>query len=350
MRIKPAPIHRDTFVTEIILCKITQKTISNSLICLCAIAFSVSAASAADTITFFRDGALIQQEAAATRGIVDIPLAAGLLEHSLTVVPTTGTTIIGVETETTGTGSGANKEVEALAERRRRMEDRLQALETREAIFTSAAKAQSGKAPRKSKANPDPMQAIRQGTDFAITQLEAVYTARRRTTQEIRDIDARLAAAKKGSRPAAGSVRIAVTPARGKVTLRYATSERGWQPQYNLHLAGNGAARLLLSARVTGSGRGFQLRISPGTLAESSKAETFPVQSGSALLASYKIPLTEERYTGGIFNRFSGLITNSTPHYLPPGESGLFRGGAYLGKFRFEGISSGRSTVISLGK
>ncbi|NTW99341.1 MAG: hypothetical protein HGB35_05330 [Geobacteraceae bacterium] len=350
MRIKPDPILRDTFVTEIIFCTIPQKIISISLICLCSIAFSAGSVSAADSITFYRDGALLQQEARAVKGTIDIPLAAGLLEHTLTVVPDHGTTILGVETAKTDPVDGVDKELEALAERRRRMEDRLQALETREAIFTSAAKAQSGKAPRKSKANPDPMQAIRQGTDFAIAQLEAVYTARRRATQEIRNIDARLAVAGKGSRPAAASVRITVTPSRGKVTIRYATSERGWQPHYNLHLSGDGTARLLLSARITGSRRGFQTRVSPGALAESAGTETFPVQSRSSLLASYRVPMTEERYTGGIFNRFSGVLTNSTPHYLAPGESGLYRSGTYLGKFRFEGLSSGRSTVISLGK
>jgi hypothetical protein len=60
--------------------------------------------------------------------------------------------------------------------------------------------------------------------------------------------------------------------------------------------------------------------------------------------------MTEELHTGGVYNRFSGVITNSTAHYLPPGESGLFRSGTYLGKFRFEGLSSGRSRVISMGK
>jgi len=321
-----------------------------NLIVLCTLVISAHTASAAQTITYFRDGALLQQEAAAVRGTIVIPLAADLLEQTLTVIPAPGTTILGVETDSAGSGSGVDKEMEALAERRRQLEDRLQALETRETIFTSAAKAQSGKAPRKSKANPDPMQAIRQGTDFAIAQLEAVYTARRRTTQEIRKIDARLAAAGKGSRQAAGSVRIAVTPPRGKVTLRYATSERGWQPQYNLHLGGDGTANLQLSARITGNRRGFQIRVSPGSLAESVGAETFPAPAGSALLASYRMPVTEELYTGGIFNQFSGVITNSSPYYLPPGESGLYRGGTYLGRFRFEGFSSGKNRVVSLGR
>jgi hypothetical protein len=322
---------------------------SNLLIGLCLIAVSASSASAANRITFYRDGALLQQETVAVKGVIDVTLDAGLLEHTLTIVPAPGTTILGVETHKTESGKKPDKELEALADQRRRLEDRLQALETREAIFTSAAKSQSGKAPRKTKANPDPMQAIRRGTDFAIAQLEAVYTARRKTTQDIQKIDARLATTRKSSRAAESSVRIAVAPPRGKVTLRYATGERGWQPQYNLHLTGDGTAKLQFSARITGSGRGHQVRVSPGSLAESASAVTLPAQSGSVVLANYRLPIAEEHYTEGIFNRFSGMITNSSPHYLPPGESVMFRSGAYLGKFRFEGLSSGRSKVISLG-
>lgn len=320
------------------------------LACLCLIAIAATPVFAADIITYYRNGAILQQEAGAVKGVIDIPLAADLLEHTLSVVPATGTTILGVETLGKESGDSVDRELETLAEQRRRLEDRLQALETREAIFTAAAKAQSGKAPRKTKTNPDPIQAIRQGTDFAIAQLEAVYTARRKTMQEIRKIDTRLAATRKGRRPTESSVRITVTPPHGKVTLRYATSERGWQPRYHLHLTGDGTARLQLSARVTGSMRGHQTRVSSGSLTENSSAETFPVRSGSAILAGFRVPITEERSDEGIFNRFSGMITNNTPHYLPAGDAGLFRSGAYLGKFRFEGISSGRSRVISLGK
>ncbi|MBW4054964.1 MAG: DUF4140 domain-containing protein [Proteobacteria bacterium] len=324
---------------------------SHILNCIFLIACSASAALAENRITFYRDGALLQQEAGAAKGVIVTTISAGLLEHSLTIIPASGTTILSVETRTGEPLSRPDKELETLAEQRRRLEDRLQALETREAIFTAAAKTQSGKAPRKTKANPDPILAIRQGTDFAIAQLETVYTARRKTTQEIRKIDERLATtARKSSRSPETSVRIAVTPPRGRVTLRYATAEHGWVPQYNLYLAGSGPAQLQLSARVTGSMRGYQVRVSPGSLAESAGAETFSAQSGSALLASYRVPITDQRYTEGIFNRFSGRITNSTPHYLPPGDSEMFRNRAYLGKFRFEGLSSGRNRVISLGE
>ncbi len=320
------------------------------ILCLGLIVFSAVPVFAANTITFYRDGTLLRQEAGAVKGAIDIPLAADLLEHTLTIVPTPGTTILGVETHKTGSGSSGANEIETLTEQRRRLGDRLQALETREAIFTSAAKTQSGKAPRKTKANPDPMQAIRQGTDFAIAQLEAVYTSRRKTMQEIQKIDARLATARKNGRSTENSLRITVTPPRGTVTLRYATSERGWQPRYNLHVTGDGTVKVQLSARITGSGRGYQVQVSLGSLTESGSAVTFPAQAGSAVLATYRLPITEERSLEGIFNSFSGKISNSSTQYFPPGDSGLFRDGSYIGRFRFEGLSSGRSGVISLGK
>lgn len=320
------------------------------LACLTLIALSATPVFAANSVTYYRDGALFQLETTAVKGVVEIPLPPDLLENTLTVVPAAGSTILGVETAVKELENSGDKERDTLTEQRRRLEDRLQALETREAIFTAAAKAQSGKAPRKTKANPDPMQAIRQGTDFAIAQLEAVYTARRRTTQEIRNIDSRLAASGKGSLTTGSSVRLTVAPARGRVTIRYATTERGWKPGYNLHLTGDGTARLQFSARLTGNRRGYQNRISSGSLTQSGSPETVPAQTGGALLATFRLPLSDEQYTEGIFKRFSGKITNSTPHYLPPGDSGLYRGGTYLGKFRFEGISSGRSKMISMGR
>lgn len=320
-----------------------------TLITLSLVAACAASAAAAHQITYCRDGALHQVEAGATRGVIQVPLPADLLEQTLTVIPAPGTTILNVET-VKREPAGGGKELETLTEQRRRLEDRLQALETREAIFTSAAKAQSGKAPRKTKANPDPLQAIRQGTDYAIAQLEAVYTARRRATQEIGRIDSRLAAVRKDRQRSEQTARVEVTPPRGKVTLTYATSERGWQPRYNLHLTGSGSAQLQLTAHITGGEKGRQLRISSGSLSEGPSVKSVPAQQGSAVLAAYRLPVADELFSAGLYNRFSGRITNTGPGYLPPGESALFKNGAFVGKFVFEGLSSGRSRIISLDR
>jgi hypothetical protein len=319
-------------------------------ICFCFILLTVSSVYAENTITYYRDGSVLQLEAAAAKGVVTVPLPAGIIENSLSVIPFPGTAILDVEMRKLEQGGKSDKAIDELRERKLRLEDRLLALEKREAIFTSAAKTQSGKAPRKTKANPDPMQTIRQGTDFAIAQLESVYTARRKTMQEIHKIDASLVSVGRSVGKSENLVRIVVAPAQGRIRLRYATTERGWQPQYNLDLKGDGTARLQLSAQLSSSMRGFQTRVSMMSLADGLGIESFPARSGSVVLALYNLPVSEDKIMEGVFNGFSGKLTNSTPHYLMSGNLNLLRSGSYLGSFRFEGISSGRSKVISFGR
>lgn len=319
-------------------------------ICLFLISFYASAASAGNSITCYRDGIIVVREADAVKGVIEVSLPPGVLDDTLKVEPAAGTVISNVDVTPARFDSKTEKELLTLTEQRQRLEDRLRALATREEIFKAAAKSQSGKAPRKTKSNPDPMQTIRQGTDFAIAQLETVYTSRRKTEQEIKKIDARMAVVKKSARTGESSARISVTPPRGRVIIRYATLEQGWQPHYDIHLAGDGFAGVKFSARMIGTFDGYLLRVSPGSLSESVTAVTVPVrQGGSATLASYRLPLSEERYGEGIYNSFSGRITNTSVQHLPAGESKIYRSGTYLGKFRFEGLSSGRSGVISLG-
>jgi len=318
-------------------------------ICLLFMLLSAAAVSAGSSVTCYRDGNIVVREADAVKGVIDVPLAAGFIDGTLKVEPAAGSTILSVDIGSARLDSKSDKELEARTEDRR-LEDRLKALATREEIFKSAAKSQSGKAPRKTKSNPDPMQAIRQGTDFAIAQLETVYTARRKSEQEIKKIDARIAVARKNARSGESSASIAITPARGRVTIRYATSERCWLPHYDMHLSGDGLARIQLSARTVGIFAGQLLLISPGSVTESGTAATFPaVKGGGAVLANFRFPVSEERYGDGIYNSFSGRITNNSLQYLPPGDAVLYRKGAYLGKFRFEGISSGKSRVVSMG-
>jgi hypothetical protein len=322
-----------------------------NILCLLLALSCATAASAASSMTCYNDGTIVVKEATAIKGVAEVSLAAGLMDGTLKVEPAAGATIVRVDVSPGILDGKSSKELESLTEQRQRLEDRLRALDTREEIFKAAAKSQSGKAPRKTKSNPDPLQTIRQGTDFAIAQLETVYTARRKTTQELSKFDARIESAKKGARSGEGSVRIAVTPAQGRVTIRYATSRIKWRPHYDLHLAGDGFARLLFSARMEESFGSYLPRVSPGSLNDNATAATFAATpGGSAKLADYRFPLAEERYGDGIYNSFSGRVTNTSTQNLPQGEARLYKNGAYLGKFRFEGLSSGRSKVISLGK
>jgi hypothetical protein len=160
-----------------------------------------------------------------------------MVEGSLRIRPDSGTSLQRVDIGPVRTGPGtAVKGLNALLEQRSRLNDRLQALATCEEIFTSAAKSQSSKAPRKTKANPDPRQVIRQGTEFAIAQMEDVYTSRRRTEQEIKNIDSRIAATKSSRRRGETSALIHVAPLRGRVTVRYAIAGQGWTPRDDMYL------------------------------------------------------------------------------------------------------------------
>jgi len=229
------------------------------------------------------------------------------------------------------------------------MGNSLQTLATREDIFKSAAKSQSGKAPRKTKANPDPMQTIRRGTEFAIAQLEAVYTSRRKTEQDIRRIDSRIAAAKNSGRGLETVARILVSPARVKVTVRYAMSGMGWTPRYDMYLDSS-TAQVQLSALFSGVFSGYLLQVSPAPLAEHDTARVFPINSGQvARLAGFRLQASEVHFGTGVLSSFSCVLKNSEQLNLPSGDANLYKSGEYVGRFRFEGISSGRSRAISMG-
>ena len=240
-----------------------------------------------------------------------------------------------------------------LIEQRGRLEDRLGALATREEIFTAAAKSQSGKAPRKTKSNPDPLQSIRQGTDFALGQLETVYTARRTARQEIRRIDARIASAQKRGKSAEGFARVAVSPKNGRVIARFAVGVPGWTPWYDIRIDNKGGSALVtLYGNVPAFLDGYKLHASSTSMAGAT-AETpiVPVAAGQrARLAEYRMSVGEERFEDELLPSFAFMLKNSTGTHLPAGEAAFFRAGEYLGTVRFAGMSSGRSTMISSGR
>lgn len=325
----------------------------NIIIPLLALTLLTTRATPAESksVTFYSDGAVVELEATAAKGLIEIALPSTLIEGSLRIRPGYGTTLQRVEIVSARADSGNNeKELDAMLEQRSRMGDRLQALATREEIFKSAAKSQSGKTPRKTKTNPDPMQTIRQGTEFAIAQLEAVYTSRRKTEQEIRRIDSRIAAVKNSNRRSENVARIHISPARGKVTALYALAGQGWTPRYDMYLDGSNNAQVHLSGQFSGAFAGYLLLASPAPLAERGTARVFPVNSGlTARLASFQLPVSETHFGTGLQSAFSFLMKNTEQLQLPGGAANFYKNGEYVGRFRFEGISSGRSRAISVG-
>jgi len=312
---------------------------------------TVNALADSRSVTFFSDGARIEIEATAIKGIIEIPLPSGMLENSLRIKPVGSTTIQSVDPAPVVREAKGERELDGLLERKSRLEDRLQALTTREDIFKAAAKSQSGKAPRKTKANPDPMQTIRQGTDFAIAQLEAVYTARRKTNQELRRVDVRIAELRTGGTGAGTSTRIRVAPKNGRVMISYALMCQTWKPSYDIRINDNEKASVTLFGQLPGSFAGYALRAAPTEIANYATTRSTAVPAGSLVrLAEFILPLEELHLGNGLATSFSALISNTSSAHLPSGEASLYHNGEYRGRIRFDGVSSGRSSRISIAR
>jgi len=327
-----------------------MKTVLPAIILLLTTA--VEACAAGRSATLFSDGAAVELEAVAVRGIAEIPLPAGMLAGTLRIRPERGTSILRVAPQPPRRDTRGEKELDALIEQRSRLEDRLRALATREDIFKSAAKSQSGKAPRKTKTNPDPLLSIRQGTDFAIAQLETVYTARRKTEQELRRIDARIAAARTGGKDAGSVVRVVVSPGHGRVTARFAIAGPGWTPWYDIRVDRGGSAQVTLYGHVPAFFSGYKVRVSPTSLANAPTEPPgvpLPAAGQRARLAEYRMAIEGEELGNGPLPSFTFMLKNETGAYLSAGEAACYRAGEYRGAIRFAGLSSGRSIKISSG-
>ena len=310
-----------------------------------------TAMAASKSITFFSDGAIVEIESSATKGVAEINLPSGILENSLRIRPVGNTAIKQVDLLPARIDTKRVRDIETLAEQKSKLEDRLKALETREDIFKAAAKSQSGKAPRKTKTNPDPMQSIRQGTEYAIAQLESVYTAKRKTEQEIRRVDAKLSALKKNGTTAEAVARVTITPKNGRIIATYALAGFAWTPVYDLRLNNDGNALLTMSGQLPPSFGGYQLKAAPTTMSESANVP-IKVASGSLIvkLADYRLPVKEETFGSGLTSVFSCILTNQSAGYLPAGEASVYRKGEFWGKVRFDGISSGRNRKVTSGQ
>lgn len=283
------------------------------------------------SVTFFLDGARVEQELTASGGYLELALPESFAPGSLRV-KAPGGSVLRVEPVPAEQDRRRAGEMARLRERRGELQDRMAALARREEIFSAAARSQSGKAPRKTKANPDPVGTLQQGTEFALNQMEAVYRSKRRCQQALEAVARDLAAAGKG----VASARIWVSGA--KVRVSYSMQAERWTPSYDLRFSGDGAGELLLHAKLPQREKGVQYLVSRGTIGEPGNAEA--VRSDFPTLARY--PLTLSGAGGELPSRF---VFAAVEAGLPAGEAALYWKGEYLGTAPFSG---GGATEFSL--
>lgn len=302
-------------------------------------------------IVLFRDGALVEKERQVRAGYLEERLPPGYLGNSLRVMAAPAA-IRRVEVTPVKPDPRQARQTAALAERVAQLRDRLRALETEEDIYKGAAKSQSGRALRKTKSNPDPLANARQGTDFAISRLERVYTARRRAEAELTSLQSRLKA-QDAADGAAGSVaRIWLSSGGGKVRLAWLDNSLTWKPAYDFRLDGSGALRIALSAQLPPVDRGAELSISLRSCQEAHATTPYPVKTGDLppLIASWNLPVAKLSLTPAPLPSLSFSLNLPQGVDLPPGPASVFYNGEYLGNADFVGGKPGEAVEVFVAR
>ena len=289
------------------------------------------------SITCYLDGARIEQEVTASNGYLEYALPDSLTPGSLRVKPARGGSVLRVEVVAANLDRRRAREIARLEGQKSALQDRMQALERREEIFSAAAKSQSGKGLKKTKSNPDPLGSLQQGSEFALSQLDAVYRNQSRCRGALETVERELAAAKKGSALA----RIWLSGGRARIT--YLVGSERWTPCYDFRWSGETSGELLLHAKLSQPEKDVRYLVSIGTLAQGLAARS--VSGVFPTISRYPLALRS-----GIGNEQPPLsfAFAAVEAGLPPGEAAVYWRGEYLGSGRFSG--GGASEISIAGK
>lgn len=295
-------------------------------------------------LTLYLDGAEIEQREVARNGYLEIIIPSVALKESLRIAPGKGATIRRVLTAQQQPGKNIQKDLDLLAEREEILHARLKALSVREEIFKSAAKSQSAKAPRRTKTDPEPLAAIKKGTDYAIAQLETVYQAKRKAERELTQITERRS--RLGSEELTGGTvaRIWLTPPAASVAVSWREPGRSWTPLYQLRVDADGRAVVSLMAQAVTLAKGESATLVIESLQNSGKTLKFKYENEWSTLAKEEFKITNLAEANP--SPYTVSFTNSSGLNLPPGEISCFKSGVYVGKGNFQGVDSGKSAEI----
>lgn len=299
------------------------------------------------SLTLYLDGALVEQRETARKGYLEISVPPAAIKDSLKIAPAKGVEILRVEKVPRKPVLNVAKELSLLDEREERLNDRLKALSVREEIFKSAAKSQSGKAPRRTKTNPEPLSSIKQGTDYAIAQLEAVYHSKRKAEKELAQIAERRASLARNEFSGGTVARVWLTPANGRVVASWSQPDRRWLPSYQARVDDYGNLLLSLTAAGVTLAKGETAVLALGPLLPPGDPPKFRYENEKAVLKKETFIVTNLQESNSA--PFSVIFSNSSPLNLPGGEISCFRSGVYMGKGSFQGAAAGNEAEIVCG-
>lgn len=306
-------------------------------------------AQAAKMVTLYLDGAVVSRVERASGGYLEISIPPSAKTDSFRLRPAAGTGIRRVQIVAKQPSKKLAKELAAIGERRELLQDRLKALAIREDIYRAAAKSQSAKAPRRTKANPDPLQSIRQGTDYAISQLESVFQARRRAEKELKQLDEKQSLFLRDEQAGGSIARVWVTPATGSVTAAYLEPKRSWQPVYELRTSGSDTARLSILPGQLQHRKDEAVEVILGPADGHDQSAPYKVTDETAAIKTVDLQVSGRHDSSQLLPVLSLTLVNPTELNLPSGSISCYADGAYLGNGQFPGMDRGRSLDFRCG-
>ena len=310
----------------------------------------VSAHAGSKSLTCYLDGGRVSQEVTVRRGFAEVLLPNDLVSGSLRVRPLAGAVITRVQTVPAKIDAKAEKVLASLDERKDALGDRLKALDTREEIFTAAAKSQSAKAPRKSKTNPEPVTAIRQGTDLALVRLEEVYRARRATEKELKALEVKRSELAKKANVGGSVARIWLQGRDGAVAVEYLVAGGAWKPVYDFRLDGSPMVAVTLRALLPEVESGVSVAVVTAHLSAPDAAGAVPLPAAGdyAAVATFTLPVAAAPVT--TVSPLTFTVTGAMDRSLPPGDGACFWKGEYFGTVVFAGLAPGGTLELGCGR
>lgn len=299
-------------------------------------------------VTLYLDGAVVEEQLPAHRGYAEVELPAAMQPGSLRVRPSGLTVIKDVDIVSAKNSKNPVKQLARLTERKEWLTDRLKGLETREEIFRAAAKAQSAKAPRKTKNNPEPLASIRQGTNLALTQLEEVFRQQRLTRRELAETESHLGVLdeRKGSQ---GSMARITFAGKGKsgAWASYIRTDLFWTPRYDFRLVETAGAQITIRPLVPAINGKAIVELRFARFADEVAEKSVPVMPLPA--EPIRLPVKQAVYRGGPGSSLKFTVANTGPYPLPPGQASCYWQGEFLGSISFAGCGVGDTCEVVVG-
>lgn len=293
---------------------------------------------------YFLDGARVIESVHFRKGTASLPLPPSIVPGSLRVTPDEKGVLDEVVAVSLSMQSDSAPKVKALHDRRDALKDRLAALATKEAVFMGAAKSQSSRLPKRSKTNPDPVATIRQGTEYAVAQLEAVYRARRIAERDLAAVEKRLTELSSDSNRSGSLLKLSSRTAR-TAEITYLITDSKWSPRYTVRReSGERAVLTVRSGALKVPGR-----VALGNMLDEPGAPTLQF-SGALDLSSFDCRVTEESAGQGKLPARRLELLCPTITALPSGNGACFVNGTYMGPIDLPTLTGTKSFIVGCGE